>query len=99
MIGYKLVTQRKDGSIGPLFINRKQRLPLGLWLAAEDHPTKGFKHRPGWHVMREKNAPHLKEEGRVWAKVKICGVTEETRPASQGGVWYLAEYMMILELL
>ena len=50
MIAYKLLRIRKDGSIGPLFINQKQRVPIGEWLDAEDHPTSGFAHRPGWHL-------------------------------------------------
>ena len=47
---YKLFIKRKDGTIGPLFIGRKQRIPMGVWLEAEDIPTKGYAHRPGWHV-------------------------------------------------
>ena len=71
MIAFKLFKQRKDGSIGPLFIGQKQRIPLGQWLQAQDIPTKGYAHRPGWHAGRGPNAPHLSERGRVWYKVEI----------------------------
>jgi hypothetical protein len=71
MNAFKLFRQRKDGSLGPLFINRNLVVPIGQWLPAEDHPTKGFAHRPGWHVSREPNAPHLSSEGRVWMQVEI----------------------------
>ena len=99
VVGYKLFNQRKDGTLGSLFINRKQRIPVGRWLAAGDYPTKGFKHRPGWHVMSTKSAPHLKEEGRIWAKVEIFEYKECQRPKNQGGLWYIADLMRVLEIL
>jgi hypothetical protein len=40
---YKLVRQMKDGSLAPLFINKRMRLKINCWMKAEDHPTKGFK--------------------------------------------------------
>lgn len=46
MIGYKLFRQRKDGTLGPLFINRRQRLEVGKTYEAEEHRTKGFAFRP-----------------------------------------------------
>jgi hypothetical protein len=99
MIGYKLFTLHKDGSIGPLFINKKQRLQVGKEYDAEEHKTKGFAFRPGWHVCATKSAPHLKKEGRIWARVQIKDVTEHVRPSSQGGLWYTANKLRILELL
>lgn len=104
MIAYKLLKQRKDGSIGPLFINAKQRIPVGEWLEAEDHPTKGFAHRPGWHCTVQKNAPHLamNPKGglpRVWAKVEVEDFEKYNRPESQGGTWVLAQRMKVLEVL
>ena len=48
MIAYKLVRQMKDG-LSPLFINRKSRLPMNEWMQSENHPTKGFAERQGWH--------------------------------------------------
>lgn len=97
--GYKLFRQRRDGTLGPLFINRRQRLEVGKTYAAEDHPTKGFAHRPGWHVCSERRAPHLSERGRVWARVEISGVTEYPRPECQGGLWFTAQRMKVLEVL
>ena len=99
MIGYKLFTLRKDGSLGPLFINRKQRIELGVEYLAEEHLTKGFAYRPGWHVCSTKSAPHLSKKGRVWARVYITGVTEHKRPESQGSLWFTAERMTVLEIL
>ena len=63
---FKLFKLRKDGSIGPLFINKKQRIPLNKWLTAESHLTKGYAFRPGWHVLLSPNAPHLSKKNRVW---------------------------------
>jgi len=99
MKAYKLLRQRKDGTLGPLFINRKQRIPIGEWLEAEDHPTKGYKHRPGWHVTAKPEAPHLTTKGRVWAEVQVKEVRELPRPASQGGMWYLADRMKVVRLI
>jgi len=59
MKAYKLFKLRADGTLGPLFINASQRLPEGVWLKSEDHPTKGFAHRPGWHCTLKPEAPHL----------------------------------------
>lgn len=87
----------KDGSIKSLFINKKQRLPIGEWLDAEEIPTKGFAVRKGWHCTANPIAPHLSEKNRVWKKVEIDGYTEFQRPNSQGGLWYLASRMRILE--
>lgn len=99
MIAYKLFKLRKDGSLGPLFINRKLRIELGVEYLAEAHLTKGFAYRPGWHSCCCKSAPHLSKKGRVWAKVDIRGITEHKRPESQGGMWYLSESMTVLEIL
>lgn len=100
VIAYKLLRQRKDGSLGPLFINARLRVPVGEWLPAEDHPTKGFAHRPGWHCTPVPVAPHLREGGdRVWCLVEVEGVRRYERPASQGGTWVLAERMKVLGIL
>lgn len=103
MIAYKLLKQRKDGSIGPLFIDAARRLPVGEWMEAEDHPTKGFAHRPGWHCTVTPSAPHLKErtatQRRVWYRVEVQEVKTFRRPSSQGGTWLLAGRMRILEPL
>ncbi len=99
MIGYKLFKRRGDGSLGPLFINRLQRLEIGITYTAEDHPTKGYAHRPGWHICSEQNAPHRTKNGRVWALVEFSDYTEHKRPATQGGLWYTANKMNIVKVL
>jgi len=97
--GYKLFRLRKDGSLGPLFINKRQRLEVGQSYTAEEHRTKGFAFRPGWHICSKQEAPHLSKKGRVWAKVSFSDYTSHVRPVSQGGLWYTANYIKILSIL
>lgn len=99
MIAYKLVRRRKNGTLAPLFINARMTIPIGEWLEAEDHPTKGFAHRPGWHCTLRPEAPHLSERGRVWVKVIIQKFKRYSRPESQGGTWVLAQRMKVVEVL
>ena len=99
MKAYKLMRKMADGSLAPLFINKKQRLMGGVWYEAEDHKTKGYKHRPGWHACALPIAPHLSKIGRVWCEVDICRVREEIRPAHQGGKWYLANSLRVVREL
>ena len=103
VIGYKLFHQRSDGTLGPLFINRRQVIGMNEFLPAEDHPTKGYAHRPGWHATLEPVAPHLKVNAksgkRVWARVAMRGITKFNRPQSQGGTWVLAKELMVLEVI
>lgn len=100
MIAYKLVKRRKDGTIGPLYINAPLRIPVGEWLEAEDHPTKGFAHRPGWHCTFEPVAPHIKmKPEREWWIVEVAEYSTFDRPESQGGTWILADYIRFLEPL
>lgn len=101
-IAYKLFRELKDGSVTSLFINKSVKLPQNEWLGAKIHPTKGFALRPGWHCTAEPVAPHLKMElksgeKRVWKKVMIADYEEIKRPENQGGLWYLAKQMRILE--
>lgn len=96
---YKLFRLRKDGTLGPLFINRRQVVPVGKWLTAEEHPTAGFAFRPGWHCTAQPVAPHLGKAGRVWCRVEITGAEPFTRPEHQGGTWYLARRMRVVEVL
>lgn len=102
---FKLFKMRKNGTLGPLFINARQVVPVGEWLQAEDHPTKGFAHRPGWHCTKEQSAPHLAKapkngQQRVWCEVEIAGsVTPFERPVNQGGTWFLAERMRVVAVL
>lgn len=97
MIGYKLFRKRKDGTYGPLFINRRQVLERGVLYDAEPHRTRGYAYRPGWHICSEPRAPHLSERGRVWCRVEFDHRATLERPESQGGIWYLGENMRILE--
>ena len=101
MIAYKLFRRRIDGTIGPLFINRSQHIPLGVWLEAEDKPTKGFAHRPGWHAGVEPRAPHLTRGEKSardceWFVVEVQDFTTFRRPDDQGGEWVLAKRMRVL---
>lgn len=97
MKAYKLFRQLKSGAITPLFINKSKHLPIGQWMKAEDHPTKGYAHRPGWHCTLKPEAPHLSTKNRVWYEVEIKNFKEYNRPESQGGKWILAEDMKIVE--
>lgn len=104
MIGYKVLRLKRNGKLGPLFINRQQDVPLGEWLEAEDHPTPGYAHRPGWHATEEQKAPHLKMnlasgERRVWVRVLLRGITYYQRPDTQGAYWIIAKEMKVLEVL
>jgi hypothetical protein len=101
MIAYKLLKLRRDGSIGPLFINASARLPVGKWMDAEAHYRKGFAFRPGWHCTLKPEAPHLKErlssgQVRQWWRVEVEDVVKYNRPESQGGTWVLAQKMKLI---
>ena len=99
MLAYKLVRKLKSGELAPLFINKRLRLTMGKRYKAECHPTKGFAVRPGWHCTAKPFAPHLSPNGRVWLEVEIDEYTEFTRPATQGGLWFLANDMTPIRLL
>lgn len=96
---YKLFRIRKDGTIGPLFIGARKRLPVGEWMDAEAIPTKGFAFRPGWHCTAQPVAPHLSERGRKWYLVEIADYREIERPKAQGGKWFLANHLRIISEL
>lgn len=102
MIAYKLIRKMKDG-YAPLFINKRLRMQEGEWYAAENHPTKGFAERFGWHCTLKPEAPHLSEtiDNRVWVKVELSGdLVHYDRPESQGGTWVLCTgAMKIIEEL
>ena len=101
MIAYKLIRKLKDGSLSPLFINKKSRIPIGEWLEAEYHPTNGFAGRMGWHCTLKPEAPHLvinpkNQAQRVWVEVEIENFEYYDRPESQGGTWVLAQRMKVI---
>jgi hypothetical protein len=95
-IGYKLFRKRKDGTYGPLFINRSLRLRVDTWYDAEFHPTKGYAVRPGWHLCDAPIAPHLSKKARVWCKVEYKDSTAHQRPKAQGGLWHTANRLRII---
>ena len=99
MIAYKLLRVRRDETIGPLFINRKQKIPIGVWIIAEDWPTKGYAHRMGWHCTIKPLAPHLTLKGRTWYEVEIEDFVEHLRPKNQGGLWFLAQRTKLIRQL
>lgn len=104
IIGYKLFKLRKDGSLGPLFIDAKLHIPIGEWLEARTDlkpPKTTWKVRPGWHVCQQPVAPHLNSKlaKRVWAKVEIEEVEELPRPERLGGNWQLARRIKVLGIL
>lgn len=101
---YKLMRQLKDGSVHPLFINKKEETKFGEILPAECYPTKGFAVRKGWHCCFTPYAPHLKTklsngEQRVWVEVLVRNYETYDRPESQGGTWILAGEMIAERIL
>lgn len=97
MIVYKLFRKLKSGEITSLFINKTERLEKNKWLEANSHPTKGYKLRPFWHCTEKPHAPHLTTKGRVWLRVEIEDYEVFDRPEHQGGKWFLAKRMRILD--
>ena len=98
---YKLMRLRKNGTLGPLFIDAKAVIPVdgGSFLRAKAVRKKGFKFRPGWHTVSKPYAPHLSKKGRVWVRVLISEYEKHQRPAHQGGLWYTSNWMLVKEIL
>lgn len=101
IIAYKLFKERKNGTIGSLFINSKKIIEKNKWLKSEEHPTKGFAYRPGWHCCLRPIAPHIKinpknKLKRVWYKILVNDISIYNRPESQGRSWILAKNMKVL---
>lgn len=104
MKAYKLLRVKKDGKLYPLFINKTVATPIGEWMEAECHPTKGFAVRKGWHCCFQPIAPHLKTqlsngEQRVWVECEVEDWESYDRPESQGGSWILAQRMKIVKVI
>lgn len=105
MKAYKLLRVLKsDGLLHPLFIDKKNPTPIGVWLEAKCIPTPGFQVRMGYHCCFIPYAPHLKltlanGETRVWCEVEIENWESYDRPESQGGAWCLAQRMKINRIL
>jgi len=76
---YKLfrVKKREPDKLFPLFIGKREAIPMGQWVPAKYLPTKGFAKRAGWHSGILPNAPHLmRRDGtlaadRVWAEIDV----------------------------
>lgn len=101
MKAYKMVRKLSDGKLYPLFINKTEPTPIGVWMQAECYPTKGFAVRKGWHCCFQPIAPHLKEilangEQRVWVEVEVEDYTTYERGEKFGGDWILADRMKII---
>jgi hypothetical protein len=99
MIGYKLFRKRKNGTLGPLFINKRQVIEMGVEYPFELHPTKGYAVRAGWHICDKAVAPHLSKKNRVWCQVKFTHMKTLQRPESQGGTWYLGSTLQVIKEL
>jgi hypothetical protein len=99
LVAYKLFRLRKDGTLGPLFIGATIRVPVGRWVKAKAIRTAGFAYRPGWHACSTPTAPHLSKRGRVWCRVSIADVREHRRPEAQGGLWYVAGWLKVEEVM
>lgn len=98
MTAYKLFRKRANGTLGSLFIHKTAVIPIGQWLEAEDHQTRGYAHRPGWHCTPLPYAPHLRQGGdRVWCEVEIKDISIFKRPERQGGAWLLAGKMKVIQ--
>jgi hypothetical protein len=101
---YKLMRQRKDGTLGSLFIDRSTKYRSGIVYHAATYTTDGYSERFGFHAVAKPHAPHLSTKGRVWVKVMLledlhCPIIEHHRPVHQGGLWYTAPMMEIVEVL
>ena len=89
-IGYKLFEMDEKNNLYPLFIDKKTVYPVGEWIKAENHPTKGYAARPGLHVGQICSAPWLmsadgtyksqrsKYWKRVWCEVEYNATVDYT---------------------
>ena len=76
--------------------SEENRKTVAAELSSEDHPTKGYAHRPGWHCGRTPLAPHLSLKGRTWFEVEIEDFYRSPRPKHQGGEWLIAKRMKVI---
>lgn len=88
--GYKLFEMDTNNNLYPLFIDKKTIYPIGEWIHAENHPTKGYAARPGLHVGQICSAPWLmsadgtyksqrsKYWKRVWCEVEYNATIDYT---------------------
>ena len=84
MTGYKLFEQDPIGNLYPLFIGKKEVMPIGEWIKAKILPTKGFSVRPGLHLGEICSAPWL---------MSADGTYKSQRSKYWKRVWVLCEYI------
>lgn len=103
--GYKLF-ESKDGILYPLFIDKREPVPIGIWMEAKAIPTKGFAPRPGWHIGEIPDAPWLKcREGyyksrfargqRVWCEVEYSTDVDWNELARQSQKGWLTDQLPV----
>jgi hypothetical protein len=101
---WKLFRLRKDGTLGPLFVDRELVIrPETVYTARQDIRPKTLAYRPGFHCIKHRWAPHIKMrlhngERRVWCRVVIADYYRDKRPLTQGGMWYVAQNLMITKV-
>lgn len=111
-IYYKKVALLKNGECCPLFIDRSRHFKFNEWQRCKFKPKKGFAPRSingtdseepmgGWHLTGKPEASWIADElangeKRVWMKCYAKHVVQYERPQ---GIWYLAEYIMPIEIL
>ena len=103
---FKLVRKRKDGSLGPLFVERNRVFDPGIVLFANPFSKipQGLSYRPGFHCCTKPEAPHIKlrlksGEERVWCEVLLADYVKHLRPACFGGMWLVGQVMEIIRVL
>ena len=82
--GYNLFEQDPMGNLYPLFIGKKEVMPIGEWIKAKILPTKGFSVRPGLHLGEICSAPWL---------MSADGTYKSQRSKYWKRVWVLCEYI------
>ena len=82
--GYKLFEQDSMGNLYPLFIGKKEIMPIDEWIKAKILPTKGFAVRPGLHIGQICSAPWL---------MSADGTYKSQRSKYWKRVWVEVEYI------
>ena len=75
--GFKLFEMDNMGNLYPLFIDKKTSYPIGVWINAGNHPTKGYAARPGLHTgqipsavwLMSANGTYKSQRGKSWKRV------------------------------
>ena len=104
-IGYKLFEMDMNNNLYPLFIDKRTSYPIGEWIQAENHPTKGYAKRPGLHVGQICSAPWLmsadgtyksqrsKYWKRVWCEVEYNVTVDYTGVVEQLPKKYFTDHI------